>query len=248
MGRFNWMGNIKYRLCTLRDPLPAETSTQSVQGEQLMLALRRSNWRFDTGSTGGAGLGPLLASGGKFILTDPAYQEQAFYYGGCGIGWSKSASLFKMLDLGLPRFFHFPREVTGTGSTLDFTSSGSIYMTSAFHGKELKRSDMVGASIYIDADVGIVADGYGATIMLLGMNSALMMMGISMPQMPFFRLAISEAPAVLVMRGFNVGLQSGAMAHGRLQLGGGAGGGNTGWTCAIRIARQQMSILASRTA
>jgi uncharacterized spore protein YtfJ len=43
--------------------------------------------------------------------------------------------------------------------------------------------------------------------------------------LPFFKLAINEAPAVLVMRGFNAGLQSGAMAQGKLQLGAGAGAG-----------------------
>ncbi|WGS51151.1 hypothetical protein LFL96_06510 [Paraburkholderia sp. D15] len=74
-------------------------------------------------------------------------------------------------------------------------------MTSTVRGEELKRSDLAGGTIYIDAGVGIMADGYGASVMLLGRNPALLMMGIGMPQLPFFRLAISQATAVLVMRG-----------------------------------------------
>lgn len=189
------------------------------------MTLRPSKWGYDTGSTGGIGVGALLASGGKFLLTDPTEQDQEFTYAGTGIGSGRTVGFLKIFDIGLPKFLHLPREVAGTGSTLDYTSSGSVYMTSAFRGSELKRSDFVGGTIYIDAGVGVIADGYSATIMLLGMNSALMMMGISMPQLPFFKLAINEAPAVLVMRGFNTGLQSGAMTQGKLQLGAGAGAG-----------------------
>lgn len=187
-----------------------------------MYGLRSSEWTYDTGATGSVGAGMLFASGGTILLKDPSGQEQQFYYGGCGIGFGRSWNL-KNFDMGLPKLLRLPREPGATGSTKDFTSTGSVYMTRAFHGKEMKRSDIAGGTVYIDAGAGIVADGFSGSIMLLGLNSALLMMSITMPQMPFFRLAINEAPAMLWMGGFNVGMQPGALQDGALRMGGGLG-------------------------
>lgn len=190
-----------------------------------MFALRPSQWRYDTGATGGLGVGMLIASCGTIFLRDPGDHEQQFHYGGCGIGLGGTWRIPKLPDIRLPKLLSRPREAAGTGSTTSFSSDGSVYMTNTFRGEELKRSDLAGGTIYIDAGVGIIADGYGASVMLLGLNSALLMAGITMPQLPFFKLAVSQAKAVLVMRGFNVGLQAGALKNGALQGGVGLGAG-----------------------
>jgi hypothetical protein len=191
-----------------------------------MLGLRTSKWTYDTGATGGAGLGPLLVSGGTFFLKDPAGQEQQFHYAGGGFGWGRSIGLIpKKLNWSLPKFLKIAHEPAATGSTKDFFSGGLVCMTGSFRGDELKRSDLVGPTIYIDASAGIVADGFSVSVMLLGLNQTLLMMGIAMPQLPFFRIAMNEARALLVMYGANVGLQSGTLQSKALGVSAGVGAG-----------------------
>ncbi|MCW0082679.1 hypothetical protein [Burkholderia pseudomallei] len=191
----------------------------------MIFGLRTSDWIYDTGATGGSGLGFLLASGGTIYLKDPTGKEEQFYYGGVGLGLGRMIGIPKIPDISLPKNLHIPHEPSATGAATSFTSTGGVYMTSAFRGKELKRSDLTGGTVYIDAGFGIIADGMSVSIILLGLNMAFLMMSVAMPQMPFFRAAVHEAPAVLVMAGFSVGMQSGALANGKIRAGIGGGAG-----------------------
>ncbi len=184
----------------------------------MIFGLRRSDWIYDTGATGGTGLGFLLASGGTIFLKSPSGKEEQFYYGGVGIGLGRMIGIPKIPDIPIPKILHVPHEPSATGAASSFTSTGEVYMTGAFRGAELRRSDFTGGALYI-------ADGMSVSIMLLGINMAFLMMSVAMPQMPFLRAAIREAPAVLVMAGFSLGMQSGALANGRIRAGIGGGGG-----------------------
>lgn len=191
----------------------------------MIFGLRKSHWTYDTSATGGGGFGFLLASGGTIYLKDPTGKEEQFYYGGAGMGLGQLIEIPKIPDISLPKQLRIPHEPSATGAATSFTGTGGIYMTSAFQGKELKRSDLTGGAIYIDAGFGIIADGMNVSIMLLGLNMAFLMMGVAMPHMPFFRAAAHEAPAVFVMAGFSIGMQSGTLARGKIQAGVGGGAG-----------------------
>lgn len=188
-----------------------------------MSYLRPSKWNYQTGATGGVGIEFVVASGGLIVLHDPAGQEQDFHYGGVGVGLSAG---LKIPKIKLPKFtipeIKMPkiggRSVGGAGSTKDFTSAGSVYMTSAFQGQELTRADFQGGTIYVDAGAGLIV-GYAGSAMLLGMNASLLALGagpglaMAMAAGPagliwLVEQAIESAPAVLLMHGWTVGPQA----------------------------------------
>jgi hypothetical protein len=180
-----------------------------------MSFIRRSKWTYSTGAGGGAGFAFVMATGGDILLADPAGQPQNFYYGGVGVGFSWPAKLPRMK---LPKFtvpeIRLPnvggRSVAAAGSTFDFPSFGDIFMTNAFHGKELTRSDLQGAIVYIDASASLVY-GWAGDLMLLGINTPMFVLGLSSPAFSFLmEEAVANAPAVLFMRGQTVGIQAGA--------------------------------------
>lgn len=180
-----------------------------------MSLLRPSKWTYTTGATGGVSIEFLVASGGTIVLNDPAQHEQDFHYGGIGVGLGFGAKLPKIKlpkmtlpELRLPRVAG--REVGGAGSTKSFPSSGSVYMTSAFRGNELARSNIQGGTVYVDAGAGLFV-GEAGSAMLLGINPAMLALGITNPGFAWLmQQAIARAPAVLVMHGLTAGVQAGA--------------------------------------
>lgn len=87
--------------------------------------LRRSAWNYETGATGGAGIGYVVGSGGKIILTDPAGVQQTFYYGGLGAGLSAG---FKIPKVKLPALTYKGKGISGAGSATAFPSGGYVFM------------------------------------------------------------------------------------------------------------------------
>jgi hypothetical protein len=182
-----------------------------------MSLLRPSKWTYTTGAGGGASIEFFMASGGEIVLADPQSRPCTFYYGGVGVGIGKSVSLpsiklpkFTLPKIALPKIAG--RSVGSAGSTLDFPSVGAVYMTNSFHGNELTRSDFQGATIYLDGSLSAIY-GWAGDVMLLGMNPAMLTLGLSSPAfITFAEQAIMHAPAVLVMRGQTLGFQSGASA------------------------------------
>lgn len=179
-----------------------------------MSFLRLSKWTYSTGAGGGLSVEILMATGGTIVLSDPAGHEQNFYYGGVGAGIGLG---LKIPKIKLPKFstpeIKLPpirgRSVGAGGSTLDFPSYGAIYMTNAFRGSELSRSDFQGGTIYVDGSLSAIY-GWAGDAMLLGMNPALLAAGLAAPGLSWLvQQAISEAPAVLLMRGQTVGFQAG---------------------------------------
>jgi hypothetical protein len=180
-----------------------------------MSLLRLSKWTYTTGATGGVSIEFVVASGGTIVLNDPAQQEQDFHYGGIGVGLGFGAKLPKIKlpkmtlpELRLPKVAG--REVGGAGSAKSFPSSGSVYMTNAFRGDELTRSNIQGGTIYVDAGAGLFV-GEAGSAMLLGINPAMLTLGIMNPGFAWLlHDAIAHAPAVLVMHGLTAGVQAGA--------------------------------------
>lgn len=179
-----------------------------------MSILRRSKWRYQTGSSGGANFEFVIATGGEIILIDPAGQSTDFYYGGVGGGLGMGFHLskikipkFKLPDIKAPRIAG--HKIGAARSLESFDSAGVVFMTAAFHGAELSRSDLQGAIVCIDAGAGL-AYGKAGTAMLLGINSAKLAMGLSNSAQYWMALeAIAEAPAVLLAGGTTVGLIAG---------------------------------------
>ncbi|MFB9128879.1 hypothetical protein ACFFYR_39180 [Paraburkholderia dipogonis] len=155
----------------------------------------------------------IVASGGWIQLTDPALQPCDFHYGGAGVGLPMERLLptgITMPKFGLPQIKG--HEFGGAGSSQDFLSAGAVWMTPAFAGKELCREDIRGATVYVDAGIGMVG-GFGGSAMLLGINSVSLMMGIMNPALSGLAArALDEAPALLLMGGFTMGVQAGAGA------------------------------------
>ena len=176
--------------------------------------LRKSGWKYSTGAGGGASIEFVMASGGDIILTTPDERAQSFYYGGVGVGLGVGLKLprvklpkFTIPEIKVPKLAG--RNVGGAGSTFDFPSGGLVFMTSAFRGEELSRSDLQGATVYLDGSAGAVVSQAG-TVMLLGINSAKLAFGLTSPSRIWMaEEAIFQAPALLYMHGRSAGLQAG---------------------------------------
>jgi hypothetical protein len=168
-----------------------------------MFSLRESKWSFNTSATAGLGIELLSMSGGKIVLDDPQKQTHDFSYTGFGLGvFDKPIPKIK-----LPPVPILNRGISGSGSVEGFYSDGYLYMTDSFHGHELTKSDIQGSTVYLDASAGLLA-GYGASVMLLGINTALLMPSLVNPGL-FSNLAanaIRSAPALLFMHGQSEGL------------------------------------------
>lgn len=162
---------------------------------------RLSNWRFDTSDGASLGLGFTAMSGGMVSLVDPGKNTHHFHYGGFGVGFSAGFSLTK---IEIPETFVQNYTPSGSGSFASFPSNGAVYMTKAFKGKELIEADICGVAAYIELGISAVA-GYGVTIMFLGLDQLLVLGNIVAPPFHLLDFAISQAPAVLIMRGSSMG-------------------------------------------
>lgn len=174
-----------------------------------MIRLRKeSAWQFYTSAGGGVGLGPVLVSGGMFVLRDPENNLQQFNYAGSGLGMS--FSLPKMLgrpNLSLPQIMLHGHELGATGATADFPSDGIVYVTEACHGPDLTPNQIEGGAVYFDAGVGWLR-GYAGTMLIAGMNTTLLQTAVALPHLMGF--ALSQATVVVLMKGQNEGLQQSA--------------------------------------
>lgn len=175
---------------------------------------RPSKWTYYTGATGGANLEFIVASGGKVVLKDPSGTQVSFYYGGAGIGAGMGITLskikiphFVLPDIKLPKILG--HDIGGAGSLESYFSVGEIFMTPAFRGSELTRSDFQGGAVYIDIGLGLIY-GRSASAMLLGIHAAKLATGLSNPSSAWLaEEAIFEAKALLLMYGASTGLVAG---------------------------------------
>lgn len=170
----------------------------------------KSAWSFYTSAGGSASIGPLLASGGMFVLEDPEHNLRRFDYAGFGAGTGQPIpKLLRMPKLALPKITLKGQEFGIAGATKDFPTNGVVYITEACHGADLTPEQLEGGAIYFDLGAGWLR-GYSGTLMVAGINPELLQMGIMIQRL--IELAISCAPAVILMSGQNEGLQESVSA------------------------------------
>jgi hypothetical protein len=163
---------------------------------------KSSKWTFNTSATGGIGLGCFAGSGGLIQLQTPDKQRLvSYHYAGAGVGFSRGGRLSKLgkippIDL---------KGRSGTGSTTDFPSYGTIYMMEACDKEELAEDDFKGACTFIDGGAGLIIAGWSGTALLVGIPPLLLSAGVAVPMsMP---IAMGSAKALILMTGLNAGAQ-----------------------------------------
>ncbi|RQR79220.1 hypothetical protein DIE11_17685 [Burkholderia sp. Bp9012] len=191
-----------------------------------MFTLRSSRWTYANDSTTGSlGLEDFVASGGALPLKDPSGKVEHFYYGGIGVGLSARLKIPKVPSIKLPTFLPQKTTLSETYSDPSFAGGGCVFMTAAFPGSELKKSDIQGTTLFIDVGGSAMSVGASADIMLLGINTAQLMTGATMQDAALVDEAIRNAPAVLMLWGLNAGLQPDVLSSGALRAGLGDGAG-----------------------
>ena len=170
---------------------------------------KESKWKFKTNATGGVGLGIVTGSGGLIELTTLDDGYVAFYhFGGLGVGYSLGGKLPKIPKL--PKIDL--KEKSGAGSSTDFTSTGTVYVMEACKTDDLTADDFQDPCIFIDAGAGVIA-GYSGTAMLAGISPMTLIKAGLIAGAMFNPMAVAEvmndAKALILMRGWNVGLQIG---------------------------------------
>jgi hypothetical protein len=128
-------------------------------------AKKESGWKFETSSGGSVSFpvfGPAGGALGKgtLVFNSPEGATVEFQY------MSAGASVGK----GLP--------VSLSGSTRDFPSSGTIYVSSTFSGADLSIQDIKGFAVIQELAYGGGGPGYTGTIMLIGVPAENMPMEI----------------------------------------------------------------------
>jgi hypothetical protein len=128
-------------------------------------AKKESGWKFATSSGGSLGFpvfGPVGGTLGKgtLVFTSPDGATVEFQYISAGASVGK----------GLP--------VSLAGSTRDFPSSGTIYVSSTFSGADLSIQDIKGYALIQELAYGGGGPGYTGTVMLLGIPAKHMPMEI----------------------------------------------------------------------
>ncbi|WP_144156175.1 hypothetical protein [Paraburkholderia sp. BCC1885] len=171
-----------------------------------MIVLRKSKWNFDTSAGAGIGFGAFNSEGGMFALDAPTGQTHEYTYSGFGMGISRGlSSLLRVPRFALPKVIVNKGELSGSGSTTDFTSTGWLYLTDSFKGADIVNpKNLEGGTIYLEGAAGYLFGGTGS-FMLLGINVDLLLFGITKPDL--IGMAIRSAPAALIMTGVNEGLQ-----------------------------------------
>ena len=178
----------------------------------MLSAKKESKWDFKTNATGGIGAGLAVASGGLIVLTTPNNLLASFHYGGIGVGLSIGGKLPKIPKL--PKIDLKGR--SGSGSTTNFDSHGAVYIMEGCKKDELDATDFEDPCVYLDAGAGAIV-GYSGTAMLAGISSmALLKAGLAGGLIPGALVdpivladVLSTAQALILMRGWNAGLQMG---------------------------------------
>jgi len=176
---------------------------------------KESKWTFNTNATGGAGAGYVVGSGGLIQLLTPENMVASFYYGGIGAGVSRGGKFPKLPKL--PRIDL--KGKSGAGSTTDFTSHGDVYVMEGCKKEELEATDFEDPCLYVDVGASMVV-GYSGTVMLAGISSiALLKAGLATGIIPgtfcepsVIADVLTTAKALILMRGWNAGLQVGGGA------------------------------------
>ncbi|MDR5796402.1 hypothetical protein QCE49_23745 [Caballeronia sp. LZ008] len=143
-------------------------------------------------------------------MLDPLNQPQSFYFGRTSMGLSSRTDVrrLNLPKMRLPDSSQFRPESEGTA--LAGVETGTIFMTNAFMGLELNQSDLRGAAVLVhpgpDSEVLV---GQRRTVLLLGIHSAELMLGLSAAStFSQAERAIAQARALMLIDGINPALPS----------------------------------------
>jgi hypothetical protein len=116
---------------------------------------RKSDWKFNTSSTGEVSAGIVGAGGGSIDFIGPGGDAVKLHYVSVGAG----------LALGLKT----PGNVNWTYAPGFYPNAGEIYILDSFNSYELTRSDLTGACDLAEVGAGVFW-GVSGSVMLLGMS------------------------------------------------------------------------------
>lgn len=184
---------------------------------------RRSDWTFDTSAGGGVGLGLLGLERGAFYLTPPRHQGevQCFNYEAIGLCAGFGVKTFNKIPLiGKAPVLQLPFSrtlaLTGNGAPAAAPSRGVVVVTRNCKTNDLVRNDFLGLCVFAEIFAGFVAGGsvyafyFGIPAYKLPIAGASAFVG-ALPAGLLY-----SAKGLLLMGGFNFGLQSGFVASGFL--------------------------------
>lgn len=180
------------------------------------LPVNKSDWAYETGSSGGLGLGLFAGSGGSITLKNPKQELVRLRYGGLGVGAS--------IGLRLPRVGKIELKIKGKGAGIGgsaeaFPSTGEVFVADDLVGRELTRDDFTGPCLYVEAGAGI-AVGASSSAILFGLDPKLLAAAIVMGSTPagalgsafIQRQLLQSARGAIISIGVNVSAQVGAGA------------------------------------
>ena len=171
--------------------------------------LARSAWTYETGATGGLGIEFVAISGGALYLNDPAGGQPVYYFGALGAGLSFGFKIPK-----LPKVQVRGKSVSAAGSIKQLPSGGTIWKRSHFGNRDLSRTDIQGAVVFLEGAIGL-GIGVSGDAMLFGINAAALAGAIAasaaMPLVSSYAIdaALNTATGAMVFGGLNVGPQAG---------------------------------------
>lgn len=125
-----------------------------------------------------------------------------------GVGQSLAlGSILQIPKINLPQVTIKKTSVSGTRSTVDFNSYGTVYLTNFIRpGHDLKPTDFEGGTLYIEGGLGYLSvGGIAGSIMLVGIDPV--MLQLSIVHLSFQQLAFRSAKAIVMIAGLSEGLQ-----------------------------------------
>lgn len=180
---------------------------------QIPLPVTVSDWRYKTATGGGLTVVFAAASGGMVTVTDPQGADHQFRYGSIGVGAGLGARLprFGKLNLNIRG-----KSVGAAGATENLPSVGTVLVSDTVAARGLQRDDFIGACLFVEGGVGLIAGGSGSA-MLFGLDAKLLAMTVAtvtpignllLPHDSAVRLLRSAKGAILTA-GINAGIQAG---------------------------------------
>jgi hypothetical protein len=160
--------------------------------------LRKSTWKFDTSWSGGASAGIFAATTGTLYFKDPTGFDVEFSYIAGGVGWGVGVKGMKQ---------------SGSASSTDLHSEGTLYMLPAFNGTELSREDISGVCEFIDVGVAYVG-GISATVMRLGGDARLLPFSMLPPASDGHQAYLNSFKAMVTIECHIAGAGGGVYAYG----------------------------------
>jgi hypothetical protein len=160
--------------------------------------LRKSSWKFDTSWSGGVSAGFFAATTGTLYFKDPTGFDVEFSYLAGGVGWGVGVKGIKQ---------------SGSASSTDLHSEGTLYMLPSFNGKELSREDISGVCEFIDVSAAYVV-GKAATVMRLGGDAKLLPFSLLPPASEGHQAYLNSFKAMVTMSCHIAGAGGGVYAYG----------------------------------